>query len=287
MGAGEALQDDATRRRVFAVLKTLQKAPRERYLAQDARGDWGVYCDGRPWGEARVGDGVLKCMQVHDLIVSDGGRYFFITSAGRAWLRRALSLGDGFAAQHQERVRRTCRVLNGEPVTLEVNAAESPLRRLYARRGADGRRFLDDVEFRAGERLRLSATKAHMMPRITPGYDAAFASRRKRGGAFGGYENATHFVLRERRQFRRALEAVGPEMANVLLDICCFLKGLEQVEKERGWPARSAKVVLKLALRALARHYGYGAPAKAATGADPVRHWARGDYRPLFGPGSC
>ena len=70
----------------------------------------------------------------------------------------------------------------------------------------------------------------------------------------------------------QALDAVEPEFSGLLLDVCCFLKGLEDVERERQWPLRSAKIVLRLGLDRLARHYGYAAqatgPARAA-----VRTW--------------
>jgi hypothetical protein len=68
----------------------------------------------------------------------------------------------------------------------------------------------------------------------------------------------------------------------VLIDVCCHLKGLEVAERANGWPQRSAKIVLQLALTALARHCGLESPAQPETGARKVRHWGSDDYRPLF-----
>jgi hypothetical protein len=82
----------------------------------------------------------------------------------------------------------------------------------------------------------------------------------------------------------RALRAVGPDFANVLVDVCAFSKGIEAIEKARGLPIRSGKVVLGLALRALARHYGL---ANTATGADrqPIRQWRGEGARPVLRAG--
>jgi len=63
------------------------------------------------------------------------------------------------------------------------------------------------------------------------------------------------------------------------VDICCFLKGLETVERERQWPAHSAKLVLRLALVSLARHYGLAATTTGKPSAG-LRHWGDENYRP-------
>jgi hypothetical protein len=67
----------------------------------------------------------------------------------------------------------------------------------------------------------------------------------------------------------------------VLIDVCCHLQGLEAAERAAGWPQRSGKIVLQLALSSLARHYGLEAAAPARRG-PAVRHWGSEDYRPLF-----
>lgn len=52
-----------------------------------------------------------------------------------------------------------------------------------------------------------------------------------------------------------ALSDLGPGLGDVALRCCCFLEGLEQAEKRLGWSARSGKIVLRIALQRLKRHY--------------------------------
>jgi hypothetical protein len=87
-------------------------------------------------------------------------------------------------------------------------------------------------------------------------------------------------ALAARDSFTRALDATGPELAGILVEVCCFLHGIEQAEKTLDFPRRSGKLVLQLALTALARHFGYiNAPKAYAR----MGHWGGEGYRPEIG----
>jgi Domain of unknown function (DUF6456) len=166
-----------------------------------------------------------------------------------------------------------------------VNPAESPLAWLRRRKDRDGEAMISQAQFDAGERLRADFWFAQMTPRVTMNWSAMAPSQRRRraGMTLSPDGDMQENIAASRERVRRALGAVGPELAGVLIDVCCHLKGLEEAERAAGWPARAGKVVLQLALTRLARHYGIGSTMEAQTsGAAAVRHWGSGDYRPLF-----
>ena len=65
---------------------------------------------------------------------------------------------------------------------------------------------------------------------------------------------------------RSALADFVPGLGDVALRCCCRLEGLEAVEQTMGWSARSGKIVLRIALQRLARHYEDTQAAEALVG---------------------
>jgi hypothetical protein len=154
-------------------------------------------------------------------------------------------------------------------VQVTVDDSESPLAWLARRRGRNGRALIEPHQFQAGERLRADFTCAHMMPRTTSNWASPIASGRRGGERASGFTEA---MIAARQRVRQAIDAAGPEFGGLLLDVCCFLKGLDDIERERAWPSRSAKVVLQLALDRLACHYGYAAQVTGRANA-AIRTW--------------
>ncbi|QFR31688.1 DUF6456 domain-containing protein [Ancylobacter sp. TS-1] len=148
--------------------------------------------------------------------------------------------------------------IEGVRSLVAVDMEESPLGWLARRRDREGRALVTATQFVAGERLRADFTRAGLTPRLTSDWSGVARSGRRGPAGLSLPEAA----LAARQRLSRALDAAGPEFAGLLLDVCCFLKGLEQLERERGWPARAAKVVLSLALDRLARHYGLAEAAR-------------------------
>ena len=179
-----------------------------------------------------------------------------------------------FRRRHMELETRAVEAADG-PVQVLVNAAESPLAWLRRRRGADGRPLVDDAAFAAGERLRADIARAGLQPRLTLDWT------RGPGGGARGPADVADATLDARQRVAEAARAVGSDLAGLLIDVCGFLKGLETVERERGWPPRSAKVVLLIGLSRLAEHYGIATEARGPDRSRP-RHWRAPDARPTL-----
>lgn len=202
---------------------------------------------------------------------SQAGARFILSHAGQARARREVSPdADAFTAQHRD-LASVPAAQTGEP-EVALNLAESPLMWLHRR----GKGLIGDAEFAAGERLRSDMTIARALPRLTVNLEREARS----GVAIALQPGEARMAAAQRVD--AALRAVGPEFSGVLVDVCGFLIGLEQLERNRGWPARSGKLVLALALAALARHYGLSNAAIGQKGRRKAHVWADGDYRPEF-----
>ena len=179
--------------------------------------------------------------------------------------RRAAAPADSFRHQHGDLALVTVETENG-PARVRLDTEESPLDWLRRRKDRDGTPPIDAAVYDAGQRRRADMARAGLLPGITARWDA------HRGGPSSPAE-ATGRMTGARQGLRHAFDAVGAELSDVLIDLCGFLKGLELIERERRWPPRSAKVVLRLALSRLADHYGLAPLARGPAASRGIRAW--------------
>ena len=264
------LVDDKLRKR---VLKLLAKGAAECGPAASA----GKLMLENDRGERIAVDAVILAVLASEGMISRSSRFVRLSGEGEAAARREASAIDPFQSQHRELDTIIVETVAGQHAAL-INLSESPLCQLVRRKTKAGEPFLSHSEFAAGERLRSDYTRGQIMPRMGANWVASVSSGKR--GAGGGMVDLTDAALAARQRVDLAIEAVGPELSGVLIDVCCFLKGLELVETERSWPVRSAKIVLKSALGVLARHYNPGAGSYRGR---KVLHWGAEDYRPKLG----
>jgi len=201
------------------------------------------------------------------------------TVAGMAWLRRQQGGEDGFRAQHLAIEAGDIDAPGGAREAATVVANESPLSWLRRRKGTDGKPLISAAQFTAGERLRMDFERGRLSPRVTADWTQASSGRQRRGPG-GGAADLTDTAIAARQRVDRVLDALGPDLGALLLDICCYLTGIEDAERRRNWPRRSAKVVLAIALDRLAAHYGLSDTACGPGRSGKIRHWGGEGYRP-------
>lgn len=219
----------------------------------------------------------LLARLVSDGLLASSSQGYVATAETAAWLRRDLcDLPDEVhATQHRTIAVDTLLMPEGRQA-VRRNLQESPLFPLLRLKEKDGRPFLSEDAIAAGERLAGDFDFAGLQPRITASWQPRLSTR-STGAPPASVELADN-CLAARNRVTRAIEAMGPELSGVALDICCFGKGLETVERERQWPARSAKLMLRAALQALARHY-----TPPPNRPPRPRHWGDESFRPELG----
>jgi len=207
---------------------------------------------------------LAEAMALKGWIACDGkGRVarYRITPTGRATLNRHLADAENRALRQKlepEDKASTGYGADAETGTrkqrrrVRYNAAESPLALLARRRGRDGRSYLTDEMVQTGERLREDYEMAQIAPLSARSWEAFMAEA-------AGLETEDRRIPRgqatARARLVAALRDLGPGLGDVALCCCCCLEGLESAERRLGWSARSGKVVLRIALQRLKRHY--------------------------------
>lgn len=213
--------------------------------------------DGRLMRMAVVDRALAQVFALKEWIVQkEGGKVatYELTAAGRAELKARLNQparggmaeagaqfagAEGWEGEGSRRVR--------------YNLAESPVAVLGRRRDKDGKPYLDSEFVRAAERLREDFELAQMGTHVAQNWEG-FLTAGVTGGRSGG--GAGIGAPRDARaRVAAALGDLGPDLGDIALRVCCYLEGVEEAEQRLGWAARSGKVVLRIALRRLARHY--------------------------------
>ncbi|SOC35502.1 hypothetical protein SAMN05892877_101388 [Rhizobium subbaraonis] len=190
----------------------------------------------------------------------------------RTYLRRLLAGVEGYQDQHRDIAARTVDTASGRQA-VRVNQLESPLSALARLKDKAGTPYLGESAVAAGERLARDFLRCGLQPRLTMSWEPRLAGRN--GGELGQAREISDTAVAARQRLQAAIEAMGPELAGVALDVCCFMKGLETVERERQWPVRSAKLMLRAALMALSRHYAPAPPPQRRS-----HSWGAEGFRP-------
>ena len=224
----------------------------------------------------------------HDLVntgkdSADSDASAVISQAGKSYLarlaaRRAGQGDEAFAAQHRVEVMadRPDPVDDGAQVRVRINQEERPLAWLAARKGADGAPLIDAAQFEAGERFRRDLTMAGIMPGVSIDWDRLGSGGGGGGGNRAGRLDATEACIAARQRVTLAVRHLGAGDGDLLIDVCGFLTRITEIERARGWPARSGKIMIARALSRLADHYGLAGAAHGAVRHGRILAWCAG-----------
>ncbi len=223
--------------------------------------------NGKTSRDAVIDNTVAQAMALKNWIACDlPGRVsrYRITTKGRAALtafiaeaesRARKSVSEGRARNEPQSAVSEDETINDfTPARRRIRYCtnETPLQALARRRDKAGHPFLSDELVRAGERLREDFELSQMGPAMSGTWDSFLAGDRQ---SKTDKDPTLRGPAAARARIASALEELGPGLGDMALRCCCYLEGLETAEQRMGWSARSGKIVLRIALQRLRRHY--------------------------------
>ncbi|MCR8723583.1 DUF6456 domain-containing protein [Frigidibacter sp. ROC022] len=267
--AGRATGDDDPDREALAVLRRLLEPGAVLAVAPEMEKAVVVRdtADGRTLRTAVIERRQAEAMALREWIapasVKGRVRRYRISSAERSALKTMLAREEnaraGFA-EAQERFDGAAAAANGVRARAmprrgagRYQAAESPVAALARRRDRDGAPFLAPELLAAAERLREDFELSQLGPRVAQNWEGILTGGVETSAAAGAGPSYGPEAARQR--VAAALGDLGPGLGDIALRCCCHLEGLEAAERRLGWSSRSAKIVLRIALHRLRRHY--------------------------------
>ena len=216
--------------------------------------------DGSAKRSAVVNRSVAQAMALQDWISCHApGRIsrYHITAAGRTELARMLAQDSnsatGFAeAQSAFEVESKAAHQPIPSKRVRFSTQENPVAVLARRKDKCGQPFLAPDLVAASERLREDFELSQIGTAVAQNWDR-FLTAGTSGPSAGGREFSQSNAAQKRLLV--ALDALGEGLSEVALRCCCHQEGMVTLEKRLGWPARSGKVVLRIALIKLREHY--------------------------------
>ncbi|APG63663.1 hypothetical protein LPB140_06580 [Sphingorhabdus lutea] len=130
--------------------------------------------------------------------------------------------------------------------TVSVNLHESPLGWLHSHG------HINDAQLLAGEKLRRDFEMAGLSPNVTMNWDGLSVRHGKNGAA---QSPISHVAIDAKARFLLAMKEMGSDLYDICWRVICAGEKINLAERQLGWPNRSGKLVLRIALDRLVRHY--------------------------------
>jgi hypothetical protein len=244
----------------MSSLRALQRLAKGAILAPIRNGsEYGVLpqADRRRRPVARLSRKAVRTLAAEGAIAARAdGETYELTPAGQARLQReSASPDEAFLAQHRQ---------IGDRHVIDASGAIRPVRgcdphhglkRLATIRDNDGRCWFSAAELQAAEQLRADWLSGEVGALRGSDWTAAPQSRGARGPG-NAAESAMIRSCEARARASAALASLAPPLRRAVEIVCLQDAGFETLERSQGWPARSGKLALKMALAQLSQRRG-------------------------------